>query len=116
MALTEKKSLLEESMFSADLTTKMDIKVDRSLESKPFVVVAIPAYNEEKTIAKVILQAQKYVDKVIVCDDGSRDMTTEIAERLGLALGTVTSRLARAYKLLRDRLEGLAETTGKQTQ
>lgn len=32
----------------------------------------------------------------------------EVADRLGLALGTVTSRLARAYKLLRDRLERLA--------
>jgi len=40
----------------------------------------------------------------------------EIAERLGLALGTVTSRLARAYKLLRDRLEGLADTERKQTE
>ena len=83
MALTEKKSLLEENMFSEDLTTKMDIKVDRSLESKPFVVVAIPAYNEEKTIAKVILQTQRCVDKVVVCDDGSKDMTAEIAEKLG---------------------------------
>jgi glycosyltransferase involved in cell wall biosynthesis len=83
MTLTEKKSLLEKSMFSEDLTTKMNIKVDRSLESKPFVVVAIPAYDEEKTIAKVILQAQRYVDRVIVCDDGSRDMTAEIAEKLG---------------------------------
>jgi glycosyltransferase involved in cell wall biosynthesis len=51
--------------------------------NKPLVVGAIPAYNEEKTIAKVILLAQKHVDKVIVCDDGSTDMTTEIAERLG---------------------------------
>jgi len=31
----------------------------------------------------VILLAQKHVDKVIVCDDGSTDMTTEIAEKLG---------------------------------
>jgi glycosyltransferase involved in cell wall biosynthesis len=83
MTLTEKKSLLEENMFSEDLTTKMDVKVDRLLESKPFVVVAIPAFNEEKTIAKVILLAQKHSDKVVVCDDGSMDMTAEIAERLG---------------------------------
>jgi len=50
---------------------------------KPFVVAAIPAYDEEKTIARVVLEAQRFVDKVVVCDDGSRDMTAEIAERLG---------------------------------
>lgn len=50
---------------------------------KPYVIACIPAYNEEKTIAKVILKTKKYVDKVIVCDDGSTDMTAEIAEGLG---------------------------------
>jgi len=48
-----------------------------------FVVACIPAYCEEGTIARVILSAQKYVDKVLVCDDGSTDMTGEIAEKLG---------------------------------
>ena len=43
----------------------------------------IPAYNEEKTIARVVLGAQKHADIVIVCDDGSTDLTAEIAERLG---------------------------------
>ncbi len=52
-------------------------------EPKPFVVVGIPAYNEEKTIAKVVLQAQKYADAVVVCDDGGSDLTSEIARRLG---------------------------------
>jgi len=33
-------------------------------EGKPFVVVGIPAFNEEKTIAKVVLEAQKYADEV----------------------------------------------------
>ncbi len=50
---------------------------------KPYIVACIPAYNEEETIAKVILKAKKYVDRVIVCDDGSTDMTAEIAEALG---------------------------------
>jgi glycosyltransferase involved in cell wall biosynthesis len=50
---------------------------------KPLVVVGIPAFNEENTIAKVILGAQKYADLVVVCDDGSSDLTSEIAERLG---------------------------------
>ena len=50
---------------------------------KPFIVACIPAYNEELTTAKVVLKAKKYVDKVIVCDDGSTDMTAEIAEACG---------------------------------
>jgi len=50
---------------------------------KPFIIACIPAYNEEATIAKVIIQTQKYVDKIIVCDDGSSDLTGLIAERLG---------------------------------
>ncbi len=50
---------------------------------KLLIVAGIPAYNEEKTIAKVVLSAQKNSHKVIVCDDGSGDLTGEIAERLG---------------------------------
>jgi len=50
---------------------------------KPLVVVGIPAFNEERTIAKLVLEAQKYVDVVLVCDDGSTDRTAEIAERMG---------------------------------
>ncbi|MEM3485520.1 MAG: glycosyltransferase family 2 protein, partial [Candidatus Methanomethyliaceae archaeon] len=49
----------------------------------PLVIACIPAYNEERNIASVLLKTMKYVDKVIVCDDGSLDMTGEIAERLG---------------------------------
>jgi glycosyltransferase involved in cell wall biosynthesis len=58
--------------------------VPRALVSgKPFVVVGIPAFNEEKTVGKVVLQSQKYADKVVVCDDGCSDLTGEIARRLG---------------------------------
>jgi glycosyltransferase involved in cell wall biosynthesis len=39
--------------------------------------------NEEKTIGRIVLLAQKHVDQVVVVDDGSEDMTGEIAERLG---------------------------------
>lgn len=51
--------------------------------SKPFVVACIPAYNEEKAIGGNVVQAMKYVDRVVVCDDGSADLTREIAEGLG---------------------------------
>ncbi len=47
------------------------------------IVAGIPAYNEEDKIAPVILRTRKYVDKVLVCDDGSSDLTSEIARGLG---------------------------------
>ena len=47
------------------------------------LVAVIPAYNEEKSIAKVILQTWPYADRIVVCDDGSTDDTAFIAERLG---------------------------------
>ena len=56
--------------------------MNKQLE-KPFIIAGIPAYNEERNIARVIIETAKYVDKVIVCDDGSSDLTGEIAEKLG---------------------------------
>jgi len=47
------------------------------------VLAAMPAYNEEKSIAKIILAAQKYVDCVLVVDDGSTDATGDIAKKMG---------------------------------
>ena len=47
------------------------------------VVVCIPAFNEEAGIAKVVLTAKRYSAQTIVCDDGSNDMTGEIAHALG---------------------------------
>jgi glycosyltransferase involved in cell wall biosynthesis len=46
-------------------------------------IAAMPAYNEERAIAKMVLGSKKYVDKVLVVDDGSSDATAEIAEALG---------------------------------
>ena len=56
------------------------------MESNGKIVVVIPAFNEEKTIAKVVVGAKKSADAVIVCDDGSTDMTAEIAGSLGIQL------------------------------
>jgi len=40
-----------------------------------FSIACIPAFNVGNQIAEVIKKSQKYVDKVIVCDDGSEDDT-----------------------------------------
>ena len=47
------------------------------------ITVGIPAYNEEKNIAGIISRVKKYADSIIVCDDGSNDLTSEISEQLG---------------------------------
>lgn len=46
-------------------------------------IAAMPAFNEERSIAKMVLSCKKYVDRVVVVDDGSSDATAEIAEALG---------------------------------
>lgn len=46
-------------------------------------VAVIPAYNEERFIGSVVLKARKYVETVIVVDDGSTDDTGEIARAAG---------------------------------
>lgn len=53
------------------------------MDSSLRVVVGIPALNEERTIAKVVVQSKKHGDKVLVVDDGSKDDTALIAENLG---------------------------------
>jgi len=45
------------------------------------VVAVIPAFNEEKRIRNVIMKTKKYVDKIIVVDDGSEDKTKIVASK-----------------------------------
>ncbi|MBI2142122.1 glycosyltransferase family 2 protein [Candidatus Woesearchaeota archaeon] len=52
------------------------------------IAVTIPAYNEEETIAKVIADVKKALERkysydIIVVDDGSTDMTAEKAKKAG---------------------------------
>lgn len=47
------------------------------------VIVCIPAFNEENTIGKIVLQAKLYANEVIVCDDGSKDLTVQSAKAAG---------------------------------
>ena len=49
------------------------------------LTIGIPAYNEEKNIACIITKLKKITDSIIVCDDGSSDLTGEIAQNLGVS-------------------------------
>ncbi|MBN1937684.1 MAG: glycosyltransferase family 2 protein [Anaerolineae bacterium] len=77
------------------LTDQMAIRVDERAAdlsqvlavdrpgAAPRIVAIIPAYNEERFIGSVVLKTRKYVDTVIVIDDGSTDDTCEVAQAAG---------------------------------
>ena len=43
------------------------------------ICLLLPAYNESKTISRIISQARTYIESIIVIDDGSSDNTAQIA-------------------------------------
>lgn len=50
------------------------------------IVLGIPAYNEEKNLAQIIFNIKKITEEIIVCDDGSEDLTSEIAKSFNVEL------------------------------
>jgi glycosyltransferase involved in cell wall biosynthesis len=49
------------------------------------VVVVLPAYNAEKTLAQTVSEIPEgIVDEIVLTDDGSSDQTVEVAQQLGI--------------------------------
>ena len=47
------------------------------------IAVGLPAFNEEKNIASIIMKLEEITDTIIVCNDGSSDLTGKIASKMG---------------------------------
>ena len=43
----------------------------------------IPVFNEENNIASIITKLSNIADTILVCNDGSTDLTSKIAEKMG---------------------------------
>jgi glycosyltransferase involved in cell wall biosynthesis len=64
------------------------------------ICAVLPAYNEELVIGTVVLHTKKYVDRVIVVDDGSSDRTAEIAKLAGADVIQLEHNTGKAYAVL----------------
>jgi len=54
-------------------------------ETKPKVIIVMPAYNAATTLEKTVKDIpQGFVDEIILVDDSSQDDTVRIAKTLGL--------------------------------
>lgn len=47
------------------------------------ITAILPAYNEEVSIGSMVLRTKRYVNRIIVVDDGSSDRTADVAELAG---------------------------------
>lgn len=63
-------------------------KIGSTRSSQLKVMVCIPCYNTAPYLADVVTNAKKYVDEVIVIDDGSSDDTADVATTIGAKVVT----------------------------
>jgi glycosyltransferase involved in cell wall biosynthesis len=71
------------SIQEAGVTARSGTPLKYRWDNSATIIVALPAYNEETYLAKIIPRIQSCVDLVIVIDDGSTDETSAISQRLG---------------------------------
>ncbi len=73
------------------------------------VTVVIPAYNEEATIAQVVMDVAKHASSIIVVNDGSRDGTAD--QLAGLPVQSIMNEtnLGKAASLLRGIREAIRQ-------
>jgi glycosyltransferase involved in cell wall biosynthesis len=65
---------------------KDDQPAPNSQRDAPQIVAAIPCFNEERCVGSVVLKTKRFVNSVVVIDDGSTDATAEVAAEAGATI------------------------------
>jgi glycosyltransferase involved in cell wall biosynthesis len=73
-------------------------KVYCMVKSDP-ICALIPAFNAENSLGEVIDRAKKFVQRVIVVNDGSTDHTGEVARSRGVELIAIPANRGKGYAL-----------------
>jgi glycosyltransferase involved in cell wall biosynthesis len=76
-------------------------------------VAVIPAHNEERSIGEVVKGIKEHADEVIVLDDGSTDLTAQIANENGARVISNRSRMGLALTMIRCLEEALRRDAEK---
>ena len=79
------------------------------------VIITIPAYNEEKTIGRLVADIRKamsqtnYNYRILVLDDGSKDRTAEVSRKAGAIVYSLPKNygLAETFKTEIEKCLGL---------
>ncbi len=74
------------------LTQEQD---DKPMKNMTKILVCIPAYNAETTISEAVKKCKKFVDVVLVINDGSTDNTESVARLAGAEI--ITHKKNRGY-------------------
>jgi glycosyltransferase involved in cell wall biosynthesis len=80
---------------------------EKKVQKQPLVIAVIPAYNESLSIGSVIAETSKFVNSIIVVDDGSTDKTKEVATTLNAIVVRNKRNLGKGFALKRGIIESL---------
>lgn len=84
-----------------------EISSEQTSKELPVVIAVIPAYNESSKIGSVIAEASKFVNSIIVVDDGSVDKTKDIATTLNAIVVRNKRNMGKGFALKRGVIECL---------
>jgi glycosyltransferase involved in cell wall biosynthesis len=80
---------------------------DQTNQRQPLIIAVIPAYNESTNIGSVIAATSKFVNSIIVVDDGSIDKTKDVATTLNAIVIRNKRNMGKGFALKRGIIECL---------